>query len=115
MSGFDHFADDGEKSVGDASEGSDVFMSAASQRAIFRPAGAVALDGGQDGGSDAGNGAQDVDGLPAFHCLDPVEDLFDFGVKCFELIHGPLGGVGDGNAISWLRYRNYWRPLPRYT
>ena len=46
LSGFDHFADDGEESVGDASEGSGVFMSAASERAAIRPAGAVAPDGG---------------------------------------------------------------------
>ena len=60
-------------------------------------------DDRQDGRSDAGNGAQDVDGLPAFHCLDPVEDLFDsssdlfdFGVERFEPVHDPLGGAGDG-------------------
>ena len=46
MPGFDHSAGDAEESVGDASEGSGVFMSAASQRMIFRPAGFVALDGG---------------------------------------------------------------------
>ena len=53
-------------------------------------------DDGQNGGSDAGNGTQDVDGLPTFHCLDPVEDLFDFGVERFEPVHDSLGGVVDG-------------------
>lgn len=36
--GFDHFADDAEESVGDASGGSGVLVSAASQRVAIRPA-----------------------------------------------------------------------------
>ena len=71
-------------------------------------------DDGQDGGSDAGNGAQDVDGLSAFHCLDPVEDLFDlgsdlfdFGVERFEPVHVPLGGVGDGLDGSGRRFGRF--------
>ena len=155
LSGFDHSADDGEESVGDASGGAGVLVSAAPQRVAIRPAGFVAPDGGhgpaaggvpgesspdhdglsgslrdgrdaevasrgvqvgppdavegfgkdddRDGGADAGNGPQDVDGLPAFPLLDSIADLLDlvpdvldFGVESFELSDNPSGGVGDG-------------------
>ncbi len=160
LSGFDHSADDGGESVGDASGGAGVLVSAAPQRVAIRPAGFVAPDGGhgpaaggvpgprvrgesspdhdglsgslrdgrdaevasrgvqvgppdavegfgkddgRDGGADAGDGPQDVDGLPAFPLLDSIADLLDlvpdvldFGVESFELSDNPSGGVGDG-------------------
>ena len=39
LSGFDHFADDSEESVGDASECAGVLVAPASQRMAIRPAG----------------------------------------------------------------------------
>ena len=160
LSGFDHFADNAEEAVCDASEGAGVLVPAAPQRVVFCPADAVAPDGGhgpvvggvpeppvrglpsldQDGlsgpfrdgrdaevasqgvpvgppdavegfgeddgqnaGSDAGNGSQDVDGASAFHRPDPVEDLLDllldvldFGFEGFESSEESSGGVGDG-------------------
>ena len=160
MRGFDHFADDAEESVGDASEGTGVlFVALASQRMANRAADGIALDGGhgpvacgvdqtpvrsessldrdslsralgngcdsevasqgfqvglpdavegfgeydgEDGGSDAWNGLQDVDGVPVFHRRDlvgglpgPVPDVLDLGVDDFDLPDDPSGGFGD--------------------
>ena len=46
LSGFDHFADDAEEAVCDASEGSGVLVSAASQRVAIHPDDFVMADGG---------------------------------------------------------------------
>lgn len=50
------------------------------QRTKFRPAGTVESfeEGtGQNGGSEAGNGHWDFDGLPALHFLYPVNGLLN--------------------------------------